>query len=97
MSYNIAVIITGDIRDKQIFDMIKSQFDSFDIFCGSYVKHADLLQDFGKSRYLCLIDPNNDIYPPNSVPKKNIQQKLWLTEALAVRILPVPFIRWGLN
>jgi len=80
MSYNIAVIITGDIRDKDTFDMVKSQFNRFDIFCGSYVKHSDLLEDFGKSRYLCLIDPNNDIYPPNNIPKENMQQNMlqWL-------------------
>ncbi len=77
---NVAVIITGDVRNCKAKEIIKTQVSNYDVFCGSYVKHETFINELGKNNYKVLIDPNNDIILPNGITKENMQQNMlqWL-------------------
>ena len=77
---NIAIIITGDVRDCFVKDKIVKLFKDYDVFCGSYIIHKEYISKLGKNNYPFLINPENDIRLPKGIIKENMQQNMlqWL-------------------
>ena len=76
----IAIIITGDVRDCFVKNIISSIFKKCDIYVGSYIKHQKYINEFCKKERQFLIDENKDINPPDGIAKENMQQNMlqWL-------------------
>tara|TARA_Y100000768_G_scaffold378998_1_gene354124 strand:+ start:2323 stop:2943 length:621 start_codon:yes stop_codon:yes gene_type:complete len=74
----IAVIITGDVRDCFVKDLIKNIFKHYDVFCGSYIRHEKYISNITKN--YCLIDEKNDIRLPDGIKKEHMQINMlqWL-------------------
>ena len=88
----------GIEKEKKYIEVAKKRIDKIRPIEDEYLKTIQKKRNekripFGMLVESGIIEPGISLYDN----KKNIQQKLWLTEALAARILPVPFIRWGLN
>jgi len=76
----VAIIITGDVRNCSTKDIIVRQFEDYDVFCGSYKKHADYINRIGKVNKSVLIDPDTEIRFPKGLDKTNMQHNMlqWL-------------------
>lgn len=78
--YNIAIILTGDIRKQSsAYSKMSEVFKEFDVFCGSYEKHSDYIKKIGKTNNYVLINPE-DIRFPHNIKKDDYQQNMlqWL-------------------
>jgi hypothetical protein len=65
----VAIIITGDVRQCEATDLLVEKFKEFDVFCGSYTKHANYIKQLGKTNKSILIDPEKDIRCPKRKSK----------------------------
>jgi hypothetical protein len=76
----VAIIITGDVRNCMTKDNIIKQFEDYDVFCGSYKKHADYINRIGRVNNSVLINPDTDIRFPKGLDKTNMQHNMlqWL-------------------
>ena len=76
----IAIIITGDVRQCRATDILLEKFKEFDVFCGSYIKHANYIKRLGKTNKSILIDPEKDIRCPKGLHNSQMQQNMlqWL-------------------
>jgi hypothetical protein len=74
----IAVLITGDVRDCFVKDLIKNIFKHYDVFCGSYIRHKTYISNITKNSYL--VDDKNDIRLPDGIRKEDVQINMlqWL-------------------
>lgn len=77
---NIAIIITGDVRECFVKNKIVNLFKDYDVFCGSYINHKEYVSKLGKNNYSFLINPETDIRLPNGIKKEQMQQNMlqWL-------------------
>jgi hypothetical protein len=76
----IAIIITGDVRQCEATDILIEKFKEFDVFCGSYTKHANYIKRLGKTNKSILIDPEKNIRCPKGLTSSQMQQNMlqWL-------------------
>jgi hypothetical protein len=77
---NIAVIITGDVRECYVKNKILEMFKDYDVFIGSYIIHKKYIESIGKNNYSYLINPETDIRFPDGIIKEHMQQNMlqWL-------------------
>jgi hypothetical protein len=76
----VAIVITGDVRQCEATDILIEKFKEFDVFCGSYTKHANYIKQLGKTNKSILIDPEKDIRCPKGLVSSQMQQNMlqWL-------------------